>query len=103
MIRLKKGVRIGGVRPEITVAMQIAAGVYSRFNVDAIVTSCMEGKHSTHSRHYVGLAIDLRIRNVPRGQHSDLRNALADALGPDFLVLLEGNHIHVGFKARQGG
>lgn len=101
MLKLKKGVRIGGIQPEMAVVMMVANGVYSRFNTDAVVTSCTEGTHSTYSRHYTGSAVDFRTNNVPTGQHVDLRNALADALGPDFNVLLEGDHLHVGFRPRR--
>lgn len=97
-VKLKKGVQVGGVRPEMVVALVVANGVFARFNVDAVVTSCSEGTHSINSRHYMGCGLDFRTHTVSPGQHVDLRDALIDALGTDFNVILEGSHIHIGFR-----
>ena len=100
MIKLKPGVRIAGIRPEITRALQIAAGLFAAENLDCVVTSVVEGRHGRNSLHFVGLAVDLRRRGLSDAKKfsSDLRKAL----GADFDVVLEETHIHVEFQPETG-
>ncbi len=92
MLSLKPGVRITGMRPEILLA---AAGH------DLTITACVDGKHTTCSLHYAGAAIDLRTRDVPAGDVSKLIAQIKAALGDDFDVLLEVDHIHIEFQPKQ--
>jgi hypothetical protein len=55
------GARISGLRPEIAIAFTIACSVYADLKAGpCVITSGAEGRHSTGSLHYAGLAIDLR-------------------------------------------
>jgi len=105
MIRIKKGVRVIGVRPELAFILPVVDGVYGRFGVsECWVTSVTEGEHSENSRHYLGAAMDLRTRNVPICSRVDLKNALQDALGTnDWFVLMHSTHIHVELKPKKLG
>lgn len=94
---IKSGVQLLNLQPQLAVAYTIAASVYARFGVPCVITSGCDSKHSDRSKHYTGHAIDLRTRDVVRGQHRDLRDQLSDALGDEFDVVLEDNHIHVEY------
>ena len=98
-MRLKEGVRVAGVRPEIVLAMQVAEVVYQEHQSELVITSVTEGTHSPTSLHYSGAAFDCRIWNVnPRA----VRDSLADRLGEDYDVVLERTHLHVEFQPKSG-
>ena len=65
---------------------------------EAVATSANDREHSPHSLHPEDLAIDLRIWNV---RDVELyRYNLAIALGADFDVVSESDHIHIEFDRR---
>ena len=103
MIHLKHGVRLIGLTPQIVLAIVIAGGVYERDGLELVVTSVTDGRHMRGSLHYVGAAVDFRVprddKGVPDG--SQLRQRLAEALGPDFDVVDEGDHIHVEWQPKE--
>jgi hypothetical protein len=101
MLSLKPGVRITGMRPEILLAAVAAMEVYKAAGHDLTITACVDGKHTTCSLHYAGAAIDLRTRDVPAGDVSKLIAQIKAALGDDFDVLLEVDHIHIEFQPKQ--
>lgn len=96
---LKPGVRILGLRPELILGITIAQEVYRQHSIEFVITSVMEGTHTRASIHYAGGAADLR-----RPPSDDVANLLINdlklALGEDFDVILEGDHIHMEFQPK---
>lgn len=105
-LHLKKGVRIGGARPEIAIALVIVTGIFGEEGKDNIVTSLSDGVHSKRSLHYSGAAFDCRIRHIPdvQGRWEWLTEKIQEALGADFQVILERKrpHIHVEYQPLTG-
>lgn len=101
MLKLKPGVRIIGLRPEIMLAVQVAASVYDKFGYDCVITSGTDGSHSRGSLHYAGQAVDLRTWIVNVEHRRPIRDEIAAALGGDFDVVLESNHIHVEYQPKE--
>lgn len=105
IIRLKEGVRVAGLSPEIVLALQVAFSIWLEYgDEDLIVTSCREGKHSADSKHYKGDAIDLRSKFL--GNTGQRVRALQSCLGPDFDVLWErrdtpDEHIHIEWDEKE--
>ena len=99
ILRIKPGVGVGGLRPEIVLAIQVFYSCYSVLDKDgeAVITSCTEGKHMRGSRHYVGLAFDGRIRTLKEGQPEMLADMLRECLTKEYDVVLESTHIHVEY------
>jgi hypothetical protein len=99
-LSLKPGVRLRGILPEMVVGLMVCESVYDEWEFPLVVTSANDSEHSPRSRHYLGAAVDLRIGHgiVPVIHRNDLVEDLRDSLGPDFFVLLEGDHIHVSYK-----
>jgi len=64
----------------------------------AIVTSTTDGKHKKGSKHYKGLAVDLRTRDLTDEQITSYFNALKLALIRLCDVVKETDHIHVEFE-----
>lgn len=94
-MKLKPGVKVTGVSPEIAVALQVAEGVYRELGHELVVTSLLDGKHSPRSLHYVGRAFDCRTREMPPDVQNRLVARLREALGAEFDVVLESDHAHV--------
>jgi hypothetical protein len=96
---------MAGFRPEILFAVLIADGVFTSLQApdpetgaDCVVTSGLEGDHSPRSRHYVGLAVDFRIRHLIIGKQIRAFELLKKRLGPEYFVKHEATHIHVQFN-----
>ncbi len=101
MLSLKPGVRITGMRPEILLAILAAERAYAEAGCELMVTSCIEGKHSAGSLHYVGAAVDLRTNNVPADKLQRLVEKIRVALGGDFDVIVEADHLHIEFQPKR--
>lgn len=97
---LKPGVDVRGIQPEMVLGLQIAQAIYERHNFPFVVTSVVDGKHSANSLHYRGRAADLRIWGVPEGKREALAAEIRYALGKQFDVVLESDHLHLEFEER---
>ncbi len=110
MIRLKPGVRIGGIRPEVLFAVLVAEGVWKKHGAEELVWSGgIEGTHTRGSEHYTFLAADLRTKDLgtvyDRGPAKLACAELQDRIGPDYDVLFENEgqeneHCHVEFDPK---
>lgn len=111
MIRLKAGVRIGGLLPQVLFAIHVAEHVWHKYGADELViTGGIEGKHSRGSEHYTMLAADLRTSNLgtsyDRSQARKACEELAERLGPDYDVIFEAEgtpneHCHCEFDPKE--
>ena len=109
MIKIKPGVSIVGIKPEIALAIPIIASVYDSLGApqqgyDLTITSGTEPgvPHKPDSLHWQGLAVDCRIKNVQKFLHQELADKLADALGAEFDVILHhGSHIHIEYEGQR--
>lgn len=99
-MRIKAGVRVLGLRPEMAVAIIVAREVFAQHKVELVITSIIEGTHERASLHYTGCAADLRRPTSQPDAEAVVRD-LRDALGDDYDVILEGDHIHVEFQPKQ--
>jgi len=101
-MKLKKGVKIMGIKPEIAFVMPIIDGVVNIYDKveGCVITSACDSKHGVGSRHYIGLGIDVRTRNMTEPQQQYCATDLNDRLGEDFDVVLEKDHIHIEFDPK---
>ena len=107
MLRLKTGVRLTDLAPQMVLALNVADALWQRYSVvECVVTSCNDSTHKTGSKHYAGRAADLRSKNLPSTsvKHAVLVE-LREALGPDFDVLLESEltpneHFHIEYDPK---
>lgn len=98
-MKLKPGVKLTGVSPEIAFAAVIVNSVVGQYEA-VVVTSVCDGKHSTNSLHYKGKAMDVRANTIPDGYLDEILRGLKESLGPEFDVLLESRgsdnvHFHI--------
>lgn len=90
---IKPGVQLRIMSTQILLAILEADRILEG---TAVVTSVSDGKHSAGSLHYVGLAFDLRLPANPAG----FVGALKAALGAEYDVVLEHDHIHVEYQPK---
>lgn len=96
-VRLKDdSVRLEGVAWQMFHAAIVADQVYAKYGADVVITSAKDGRHSEHSLHYQGLALDLRTWNL-RGREMEVCAELQKALGDKYDVVLESDHIHLEY------
>lgn len=100
---------IVGLQPELLVAAMVADGVFTELgrldaehNVECVITSGLDGEHSHRgSDHYIGCALDFRIRHLENDAQAELAaDRIRARLGEEFFVRLESDHIHVGLIGR---
>ena len=96
-ISYKPGVKLNGVQSELAAALPVIASCYHSLDYDCIYTSVCDGVHSANSLHYVGLAVDCRTRHLRTAHIRDIADLIEDALGNDWDVVVESDHIHVEF------
>lgn len=100
-MRLKQGVRIHGIRPEIILAIHIIDGIYNKFGQELVITSGIEGKHSETSDHYKGMAVDCRTRYFSELEKQEVFKEVTGAIGDDFYTLLHETHLHISYRPRR--
>ena len=100
MDKFKAGVKISGIKPEMLFAHCMIKSVFSNYGYDSIITSALDGTHSRGSLHYVGFALDYRIRHLESGAAEMIVNDIKQALTDEFDVVLEPTHIHVEFQPK---
>lgn len=94
-MRTKAGVRFVGIKPEMVFAALICASVFDDAKQKFTVTSVCEGTHMPNSLHYCGAAFDIRIFDLRGVSSYEMARRLQDALGSDFQVVVESDHLHV--------
>jgi hypothetical protein len=92
-MKLKKGVKITNLTPQMVLAIRIVESVYQRLEpwYDLTITSVDEGQHGPRTLHGKGLAVDFRTKDF-NGNKYKLQNEVKAALGDDFDVVLEDMH-----------
>ena len=100
-LALKAGVRILGMKPETVLGLLIAASVYWSHGKTVTVTSGIEGSHSRGSKHYAGMAFDLRTSHLLTSEREAIEKDLKASLGADFDVVFEGNHFHIEYDPKE--
>lgn len=104
-MRIKKGVKVEGIRDPIFHAILKIDDLYLSYGVKGgvVLTSIMDGVHMKGSRHYTGDAVDIRTWDLPDVvtplQASD---TIRDSLDTGYDVVLEKDHIHVEWDPKGG-
>jgi hypothetical protein len=104
MLALKPGVDVRGIAPEILLGLTILAEVLWKHGIPTVVTSCRDGDHMVGSKHYVGLAVDVRLPSrfsvLPNIDLMLLMEA-RESLGEQYDLVLEKDHLHLEYDPRK--
>lgn len=103
-MRLKPGVKLAGLVPQMAIAATVVRDAYADFKCEPTITSCNDSKHGVDSLHFVGRALDFRTHDFT-GDKQLLLAELKTDLGSNFDVLLEdpggaNEHIHVEYDPK---
>jgi len=106
-MRLKPGVRLTGLQPQIVLAAVVVHSIMARSGMECIITSANDSTHganSLHSRDGLCRAMDFRTKNYPFDKRA-LAQEVRASLGPDFDVVLEdeggpNEHMHVEYDPK---
>jgi len=103
MLRIKNGVTLHGLVPQMMLAVFAIKHIYDAKGKDLVITSGNDGKHSVGSKHYAGSALDFRTNNLndPSLEGPLIVNELNIALGRDYDILFEGDHIHIEYDPKR--
>jgi len=102
MLRIKKGVSIAGIRPEMVVAIFVVEGILASGGYETVITAALDSKHGRGSLHFVGLALDFRTRHIEDDLLPVITDEIKQALGESYDVVLEHNHWHVECQPKTG-
>jgi len=107
MLELKAGVMLKdalgekGIQPEMVLGALVVYSVFNEEGFTCTITSCMDGVHKQGSLHYKGQALDFRTRHVVDEEALlDIVQAIKFALGEEFDVVLEEDHLHVEYDPK---
>lgn len=96
-MRLKPGVSLKGVQPEMVVGLLISETIFAAHGIELVVTSVTDGVHGVNSLHKKGLAADYRSKTLPKEWIPKVAEALRDALTNEFDVVVEVDHFHIEY------
>jgi len=101
-MKLKKGVKLAGVKPETILAMNVVDSVYKDYN-DELTVTCITDSHKS-GLHPKGWAFDCRIWAFSGKRLDALCKSIVKALTDEFDVVLEPTrdqpHIHIEFDPK---
>ena len=100
MLSLKQGVSVSDLQPQIVLGLLVANSVFSRYAKSVVVTSGSDGQHMAGSLHYSGNAVDLRSHDLLPQTLNRIVLDLRSALGRDFDVFIESDHIHLEYDPK---
>lgn len=105
-MKLKSGVKLIDLQPQTVLAMRVTETVFEEFQVPHVITSVNDSKHGDGSLHFKGRAFDSRTKyEALNGREMALRDAVKEALGADFDVVMEAvgtdnEHLHVEYDPK---
>tara|TARA_Y100000310_G_C20690483_1_gene821854 strand:- start:1389 stop:1697 length:309 start_codon:yes stop_codon:yes gene_type:complete len=99
---IKHGVRTSvSLQDPILCILPKLESIYHRYGHECVITSAVEGRHKEGSKHYEGLAIDIRIRFFnSQEQKNEVFLKIQAELGPDYDVVLHDTHIHIEYDPK---
>jgi hypothetical protein len=97
-MRIKSGVQIGGLQPEMILALIIVEPILKKHGQELVLTSGTDSQHSSKSRHYIGYGTDIRSRDIPKEIRDSVAEEMSRALGTEFYVKFEVHHYHIQFN-----
>jgi hypothetical protein len=96
-MRAKADVNMEGISWRMFVASLLIEPIFKLYGAELVITSGVDGTHKQDSKHYEGLALDYRTRDLS-GREVEVAGKVAAALNPlGYDVVLEKDHLHVEY------
>jgi len=100
MIRWVPTVRFVGLSTQMLLAAMRIDDICKTMGVDCWITSANDLTHMKGSLHYEGRALDSRTRDIPSALLSSFEAKVKAALGNEFDVVRERDHLHVEYQPK---
>ena len=103
ILKLKPGVSLKGVKPEIVFGIISALSIASSLGLgELVITACKDGQHKVGSLHYKCLAVDIRTNTMSTPVRLSFISKLKEALDTEFDIVDEnvgtpGQHVHLEY------
>ena len=99
MIKIKKGVKMHGLKTSMIKPVSFLDKIFMMVGVDFVITSAIRPlKGNEKSLHPHGHAIDVRTRDLNHLQKSALLVLLIQYLGNDYDVIEYDTHFHIEYQ-----
>lgn len=106
MLRVKAGVNVTNLCPEMWYAIGYAAAVHAGITTaDTVITSGNDGEHMEGSLHYAGRAVDLRTQDMSADACMTWARrvrVLLAAQGFDVVLEFRPPHLHIEYDPKPG-
>lgn len=102
-MKIKAGANIQNIDVRMRPVLIAAERIWKEHGQELVVTCGLDGTHSAGSLHYYGRALDFRTHYFDIYVSQEIVNELRAALGSDYDVVLESDHIHVEFDPPNEG
>ncbi len=98
-IKVKPGEDLSILQADALVAVHKAREIIEALGIEFVVTDVGGDAPGRvrNSKHFSGEAFDFRTRDMTKAQREKAATSLQAALGTDYFVLVESDHIHVEF------
>ena len=96
-MEIKDGVMLSGLKREIVKALPYIEKIYKEEGKPLVITSALDGLHSSGSLHYSGYAVDIRTRFFSEQQKLRVYQDIKRVLGIAYDVVWHNSHIHVEY------
>jgi hypothetical protein len=96
ILKIKPGVQLAGIKPEMCVVLDIVPTVFARHGYDCWLTCAVEPREE--GKHPYGQALDFdSSTNIPESVGREIQTMTKAFLGPGFGVIWHGPrwHLHV--------
>lgn len=96
-MKIKDGVIMQGLKIEMRLVLAYADEIWKHYKQELVITSALDGVHSSSSLHYYGYALDFRTHYFTPEEALAVSVRLRECLGDDYDVVLHSTHIHVEY------
>jgi hypothetical protein len=98
-MQLKPSVKLTGITSELLIGLTICNDIYKKYNVEMVITSLLDSKHSAKSLHYSGNAADLRTSNISdQLTRKKILEEINASLGTHYDIVDEATHFHIEYQ-----
>ena len=99
-MNLKPNVNLKNIHPKLVTALVVCEWIYKTYGIELTLTSVNDSKHGKNSLHPCGQAADLRTWNLTTEQQREITKKIKEAVGSEFDVVLESDHIHIEYDPK---
>ena len=95
-MRLKAGVRLTDLKPQLIIVLMIIQYVYEQLNdTELVITSIDDSIHHPGSLHPSGFAADIRTNSLPKNLIPKVQQEIKERITEEFDFIFEVDHYHV--------